>query len=110
MDLTLNEYQDQAEETALYPKEWGLQYTALGLVGEAGEVANKVKKVIRDKGGVVDMDAARDLKDELGDVLWYVANLASEINYHLDDVAADNLRKLADRMRRGVIQGSGDRR
>ena len=97
-------------ETVVYPEHVGLAYTSLGLAGEAGEIANKVKKVYRDNDGELTRQAQADLMDELGDVLWYVAALATEIGYDLDDVAAHNLEKLAARKSRNAINGTGDKR
>ena len=74
----LNEYQHSARKTAIYPHEYGIIYTALGLNGETGEIAEKVKKVIRDRDGVFDKEAKNEMAKELGDVLWYVANMAHE--------------------------------
>jgi Predicted pyrophosphatase len=85
-------------------------YPTLGLCGEAGEVADKVKKVLRDGEGRFDDAVRDDLRLELGDVLWYVAQLATELDLDLADVAAANLEKLASRAARNVIGGSGDRR
>ena len=108
--MDMNDFQHKARETALYPKEHGLTYCALGLTGEAGEVADKIKKIIRDKGGVVSADDRIALAKELGDVLWYIANLSFELNLALDFVAKKNVEKLASRKNRGVISGSGDDR
>lgn len=108
--MDINDYQSKARETALYPSEHGLTYCALGLTGEAGEVADKIKKIIRDKGGVVSADDRIALAKELGDVLWYIANLSFELNLALDFVAKKNVDKLASRKSRGVISGSGDDR
>ena len=69
--MEINEYQEMTQATAIYPKETGLYYTTLGLIGESGEIANKVKKVIRDDDGIVSSEMREDLADELGDVLWY---------------------------------------
>ncbi len=109
--MDLNAYQQRARQTALYP-EVGANpiYPTLGLCGEAGEVADKVKKVMRDRGGVFDPEVCADLRLELGDVLWYVAQLCSELGLELGDVAQANLDKLASRAARNVIGGSGDRR
>jgi len=98
-------YQDFTDSTAIYPPEKGLEYTALGLASEAGEFAGKVKKMIRDK--TYDTDA---MVAELGDVLWYVARAAAELDVHLSDVAKDNVEKLKSRMERGKLKGSGDKR
>jgi len=106
--LNFTQYQNRAGQTAIYPKEQGVEYTALGLTGEAGEIANKVKKVLR---GDYDKDALRQmLAGEIGDVLWYTAMLATELDLNLEDIANGNLDKLASRKQRGVIAGSGDNR
>jgi NTP pyrophosphatase (non-canonical NTP hydrolase) len=111
--ITLNGYQQLARATAIYPGKGfalGLAYSTLGLTGEAGEVAEKVKKLLRDAAGVLD-DARRDaIKKELGDVLWYLASVAAEIGVQLDEVARDNLKKLSARKERGTLQGEGDNR
>lgn len=104
-----NEYQQSTQLTAKYPKEQGMNYCTLGLVGEAGEIANKVKKVIRDNRPV-DEAFKEDMKAEIGDVLWYVARLADELGISLEDVATYNINKLLSRLERGVIGGSGDNR
>ena len=109
--LTLDEYQRGAKRTALYPHlgaSW--VYPALGLANEAGEVLGKLKKVIRDQGGVITEQARDALKDELGDVLWYLAVLSDELGIALGEIGRGNLTKLADRAVRGVIQGDGDER
>ena len=104
-------YQKKARETAQYPNLGSNNiYPTLGLVGEAGEVAEKVKKVIRDKNGVFDKDSKDAIKLELGDVLWYISQLSSELGYELEEVANANLQKLNSRKSRGKIQGSGDNR
>ena len=106
--VTFDEYQKRAAETAIYPKKQGIEYTTLGMVGEAGEIANKVKKVLR---GDYDKDALRQmLAGEIGDVLWYAAMLATELDLDLQKIAQDNLDKLSSRKQRGVISGSGDNR
>jgi NTP pyrophosphatase (non-canonical NTP hydrolase) len=105
---TLDEYQQEACETAVYPAFMGIAYTALGLTGEAGEVAEKVKKMIRDSKS---LEESRDgIIAELGDVLWYVAALAKEIDADLSTIATLNLRKLRDRKKRGTLKGEGDDR
>lgn len=108
--MNLNDYQQKASTTAKYPDGTGLLYTTLGLASEAGEVAGKVKKVIRDENAILSEERRLELVSELGDVLWYVAMLAKELNYDLSDVAQMNLGKLFDRNTRGVIGGSGDNR
>ena len=109
--MDLDSYQKAARLTASYPNVGNNPiYPTLGLCGEAGEVAEKVKKVIRDKSGYFD-DSARELiKLELGDVLWYVAQLAEELGYKLDEIATANIDKLKSRSDRGKLHGSGDRR
>ena len=109
--MDLNQYQQRARSTALYPDVGNNPiYPTLGLTGESGEVADKVKKVIRDKDGVFDQETREALKLELGDVLWYVAQLASELGLALEDVGQANLEKLASRAKRGRISGDGDDR
>lgn len=109
--MDLNDYQRAARETARYP-DVGRNpiYPTLGLSGEAGEVADKVKKVLRDRGGVFDQQSRDSIRLELGDVLWYIAQLSSELGFELEDVARINLDKLASRASRGQISGSGDHR
>jgi len=108
--LTLDEYQAGARKTAIYPSAIGLAYTALGLAGEAGEVANKVKKVYRDSGGDLKADRAFQIAQELGDVMWYVAQVATELGVDLSVVCQDNLDKLGVRAEEGKLQGDGDER
>ena len=104
-------YQNKARETALYPNLGSnAVYPTLGLVGEAGEVAEKVKKVIRDNNGIFDDESKDGIMKELGDVLWYLSNLCTEFNFTLDDVALKNLDKLKSRKIKGTITGSGDDR
>lgn len=104
-------YQRRSRETARYPDAGANPiYPTLGLCGESGEVADKVKKVLRDQAGDFDAHTLEGLKLELGDVLWYVSQLATELNLSLDEIAEANLAKLASRMSRDVIAGSGDRR
>lgn len=108
--MDMNAYQAAAKETAVFPKDLGIVYTTLGLTSEAGEVADKVKKVIRDNDGVFTEEIRDAIKRELGDVLWYVSGLAWELGYTLEDVAATNITKLSSRFQRGQIGGSGDDR
>jgi NTP pyrophosphatase (non-canonical NTP hydrolase) len=106
-------YQDACRKTAVYPGKdsfGGLIYCTLKLNGEAGEVAEKIGKIMRDKAGVFTPEDTRLLMLELGDVLWYVAMLASELDYPLHIVAERNLEKLAGRKARGTLQGNGDER
>lgn len=106
--MEFNEYQKQALSTAIYPE--GFSYPALGLAGETGEVCEKIKKIIRDKQGIITFPDRREIMLELGDVLWYIAALANEFDLTLDQIADQNLIKLADRQHRGVLGGSGDTR
>jgi NTP pyrophosphatase (non-canonical NTP hydrolase) len=108
--VELSEYQRLSRRTAEYPREAWLAYPALGLSGEAGEVAEHAKKVIRDDGGEITDARRAAMAKELGDVLWYVAQLASELELKLEDIAQANLQKLLSRQRRGVLSGSGDDR
>ncbi|MBI2473756.1 nucleoside triphosphate pyrophosphohydrolase family protein [Candidatus Uhrbacteria bacterium] len=109
--MNFEEYQAKAATTALYPNQGrNLYYPALGLGGETGEVLNKIKKIMRDHQGEVTDEFREVLKQELGDVLWYVAALAGELRLDLDDIAQANIEKLFSRKERGVIQGSGDNR
>ena len=109
--MKANDYQAGALQTAQYPNQGSnFIYPTLGLVGEAGEVAEKVKKVIRDGDGTL-TDPIRDaIAKELSDVCWYVAVLASELDYSLEEIMQMNLDKLRSRQERGVIKGSGDNR
>ena len=104
-DMTLSSYQKVAASTAIYPTQHAITYPALGLAGEAGEVANKVKKIIRD--GKLDKSA---LGAEIGDCLWYIAALCRDLNLDLGEIAKANLEKLQDRKARGTLKGSGDKR
>jgi len=109
--MDLNAYQQGARSTARYPNVGANPiYPTLGLCGEAGEVADKVKKVLRDQGGSFNAEIREALKLELGDVLWYVAQLSSELGFELAEIAEANLNKLASRAARNVIGGSGDHR
>jgi NTP pyrophosphatase (non-canonical NTP hydrolase) len=109
--MNFNEYQKESAKTAVYPNIGdNYIYPTLGLVGEAGEVANKVQKVIRDDNYVITEEKREDIKKELGDVLWYLANLATELNIDFEDVAQANLEKLNSRKDRDMLHGSGDNR
>jgi len=108
--MTFNEYQTDAVSTAIYGKGIKLMYPALGLCGEAGEVANKIKKIFRDQGGAVTTENVEKIEDEMGDVLWYLAALAHDLGTSLDYVANKNIKKLNSRKLRGTIKGDGDTR
>lgn len=108
--MKMNEYQWRATDTAVYPSAQAVEYVVLGLVGEAGEIANRYKKVIRDNGGVLDNTARDQLAAEMGDVLWYLAMLSHELGVSLGDIAESNLQKLAARKLKGTIHGHGDNR
>ena len=106
--MNFKDYQKQAVKTAIYSPAVDTVYPALGLASEAGEVAGKVKKYMRDGGSYIML---RDqLLDELGDVLWYVAAIARDLDIELEEIAEHNIKKLKDRQSRGVISGSGDYR
>jgi len=109
--ITAALYQEKACETAIFPKNKAMEYLTLGLTGEAGEIANKVKKFIRD-GAVKDEYLAKriEIGYEIGDVLWYCAVLAEELDMNLGHIMENNLQKLADRKKRGTLSGSGDNR
>lgn len=109
--MTFEEYQNLSRQTAIYPnKDNNFVYPTLGLVGEAGEVAEKVKKILRDSGGVVTDEKRAELAKELGDVLWYIAQLCTELNLPLEQIAKGNIDKLFSRLERGVLRGQGDDR
>jgi NTP pyrophosphatase (non-canonical NTP hydrolase) len=109
--MLFEEYQKESRKTAVYPDAGAnIIYPVLGLCGESGEVAEKIKKVLRDDGGVISEEKKLELKKEIGDVLWYLAQISTELGLNLDDVAKQNLEKLFSRMDRGAIHGSGDNR
>ncbi len=109
MDFT--EYQQKAKHTAKYPViGHRVIYPTLGLANEAGEVAGKIKKIFRDKEGVISKEDREALKAELGDVLWYLAQVATELGLSLGEIAEHNIAKLLDRQARGKIHGDGDNR
>lgn len=109
--MDFSEYQHKAQDTARYPVIGdSVIYPTLGLTNEAGEVAGKIKKIFRDKGGVISDADRHALQAELGDVLWYLAQVATELGLSLDEIAAANIAKLLDRQARGKIQGDGDDR
>lgn len=108
--MNFKEYQNKSRRTAIY-KDAGKNYLypTLGLVGEAGEVANKLKKVMRGDTPLT-AEVKKAVGDELGDVLWYMAQLATELNLSFDQIAAQNIKKLYSRLDRGKLHGSGDNR
>ena len=108
--MEFNDYQNQAKNTAIYPKDKAVVYPALGLAGEAGEVANKVKKIIRDDGNKINESLVQEISAEIGDCLWYISVLADDIGCKLSDIANANLEKLANRKEKGTLHGSGDTR
>ena len=114
--MDFSEYQNRSADTAIYPGrggEVGLLYVSLGLANEAGEVGGKIKKAMRDDNLMhygLSNQRASEVMAEVGDVLWYLAQVATEAGFTLEDAAQANLDKLADRNARGVLQGSGDKR
>ena len=106
----LDMYQKVALTTAIYPREQAIIYPTLGLTGEAGEVANKVKKIIRDGSDSKDEKLVSEIKAEIGDCLWYIAVLANDFDIKLSDIASANIEKLALRQKNNTIHGSGDDR
>lgn len=104
--LSLNHYQEQAATTAIYPQEVELEYLSLGLCSEAGEFAGKIAKWYRKDNSF----PRGDVLDELGDILWFIAQMANHLEVPLSVIARNNLEKLASRQERGVLKGSGDNR
>ena len=104
-------YQRESRKTwGVIPMDHPIVYPTLGLANEAGEVAGKIKKIFRDRGGVIGEEDRQALKYELGDVLWYLTQICTELNLTLEEVAAANLEKLFSRLERGQIRGDGDER
>ncbi|MBI4599540.1 nucleoside triphosphate pyrophosphohydrolase family protein [Candidatus Uhrbacteria bacterium] len=109
--MTFATYQKESRKTVVYPAPGNnMVYPTLGLAAEAGEVANKVKKVLRDNSGQFTETYIQDISAEVGDVLWYCAQIATELGLSLEDIATKNLDKLFSRMDRGALHGSGDER
>ena len=109
--MTAEFYEMKAGQTAIFPKNQALEYLALGLTSEAGEVAGKVKKLIRDGEDVEGFELKKiAIASEIGDVLWYCAMMAKEVGVPLNDIMKDNLKKLHGRKERGTLHGSGDNR
>jgi len=109
--MTFEEYQKISRETAIYPKkDDDYIYPTLGLLGETGEVANKIQKVLRDKNGIIDEETRKAISEELGDVLWYFAQLVTELKLQMDEIALSNIEKLQSRKDRDTLSGTGDNR
>jgi NTP pyrophosphatase (non-canonical NTP hydrolase) len=109
--MEFSEYQKKSRKTAFYPnKGKNFVYPTLGLAGEAGEVAEKIKKIIRDKNGKLTLKDQEEIGKELGDVLWYISQIATELNLLLEKVAENNLKKLFSRKKRNKLRGNGDNR
>ncbi len=109
-NMNFNEYQQKASTTAKYPSTMRLIYPTLGLAGESGEVCEKVKKLYRDDNGVISFQKLEELKRELGDVLWYVSAICTDLGINMQEVAELNISKLQSRLERNVIHGNGDDR
>jgi NTP pyrophosphatase (non-canonical NTP hydrolase) len=107
---TFNVYQALTHLTVVYDKTYNVIYPTLGLVGEAGEIANKVKKIYRDKRGEFSDADREEIGKEIGDVLWYCSALCTDLGLNLETQVENNLRKLRSRLERGTLQGSGDNR
>jgi NTP pyrophosphatase (non-canonical NTP hydrolase) len=109
--MNFEEYQKETRKTAIYPnKDKNFVYPTLGIAGESGEIAEKVKKIYRDKDGIFGEEDREELAKELGDILWYVANLATELGISLDKIALKNIEKITSRMKRDQLHGNGDNR
>ena len=108
--MTFNEFQEKALSTANYGIDNKIIYPALGLCGEAGEIAEKIKKTIRDKEGKLTPKVSLEIAKELGDVLWYITSLGNDLGFSLEEIANLNNEKTLSRKNRNVISGSGDNR
>jgi NTP pyrophosphatase (non-canonical NTP hydrolase) len=108
--MDFNKYQKEARKTAIYPKSAKVIYPTLGLMGESGEVAEKIKKIIRDNKSQFNKISKIEIIKELGDVLWYISNLAYDLNIPLDLIADFNIKKLKSRKLRNKLHGKGDNR
>lgn len=109
--MNFEEYQKKSRKTALYPNKGNnFVYTTLGLVGESGEIAEKIKKVFRDEDGTITDEKRIELEKELGDVLWYLAQMATELKLSFNNIAEKNIEKLYSRKERGKLHGDGDNR
>lgn len=106
-----NTYQGESRKTwGIIPMNHPIVYPTIGLVNEAGEVAGKIKKIFRDQNGQIREEDRQSLKNELGDVLWYLTQICTELGLTLEEVAETNIAKLSSRQERGKIGGSGDNR
>jgi len=109
--MNFNEYQKKAFETAIYPNKGNnIIYPALGIGGETGEILEKIKKILRDNNSEISKEKKIELVKEIGDVLWYVAALSTELGLNLGEIAEENIRKLSSRKERNKLHGSGDNR
>lgn len=109
--MNFDEYQKKAAETAIFPKiKERFVYPTLGLVGETGEFVEKIKKIFRDKNGKISKTDKEEIVKELGDVLWYLSQVAKELDISFEEIAQKNIKKLASRKIRGKLHGSGDNR
>jgi NTP pyrophosphatase (non-canonical NTP hydrolase) len=108
--MTFNDYQKKASSTVIYPEKLKIVYPLIGMTGETGEVAEKIKKVLRDNKGEFSDEKKAEIALEVGDVLWYLSSLASDLGYTLDEIAEMNINKILSRKERNVIHGNGDNR
>lgn len=106
----ISQYPLEVAKYAIYPGDRGIEYLVMGMCSEAGEVAGKLKKIIRDKEGIMDRESQDAMADEVGDVLWYVTMLSMELGFTLDQIADRNASKLRSRSERNAIKGDGDNR
>lgn len=106
--IRMKHYQEMAKKTAIYQQK--IWYPVIGLGGEVGELLNKCKKVLRDASGYFEPDAVEAIKLEMGDILWYLSMLATDLGIDMEDVATANIQKLQQRLTEGTISGSGDQR
>ena len=108
--MDFKQYQEETQKTAIYPKDREDEYLALGIASEAGEYAGRAKKTIRDKQGKIDDNEKIERAKELGDCMWYISQIATQLGFTLEEIAEMNIRKLRDRQNRDAIKGSGDNR
>lgn len=108
--IDIDNYQKECKKTAIYPTEYSVIYPVIGMCGETGEVAEKIKKIIRDKNSIFDETSKIEIMKELGDVMWYISNIATDLNVNMSDILTMNLDKIQSRQSRNKIHGSGDNR